>query len=552
MNQNVESNVVADALLAQNLVLKNRLNTSPFFIGTVIRISKPQEGGFKIGARVKIRPDSRFYKDAPGKMGVIVNLKADEPGWAYVQFPEIEAKNRYKIGGAEVGGEVDLDLEESALVVVNSQLVEVSVSGLKSRPGSTVKVNKDFKVVDVGEPLVSGTIAYVKRTIGDGLVEIDSSNGPKTVFAGEFDGKLEESDRVILNSTEIVIVKNLGIEDGTFTLEDATDVTWGDVVGQEEAKQQIMEVIDAMVRRPEHYDHYKKKKPAGFTLHGPPGCSKTMMCKAINTQLMAIYKEKGVDKPSGGFILVSGPEILDKFVGVGEATIRHIFARGRKFYKKYGIPAIIVIDEAEAVLAKRDSGVSSDVGKTLVPTFLSQMQGVRESGSIVILATNKPETLDYAVTRRGRTVMVEVKRPDKAAAKEIVLKNLKGIPLKGVTAEELASHLVEKFFDPNLKYFEFKCTDGEKTFSKFFTLGNLSSGAMFASLVEDDMKRTALKRDLQNEKPIDGLTREDADQAVRNAFVQNSALNHEEAMGAFAAGFTERILGVTKLHQAQA
>ena len=112
--------------------------------------------------------------------------------------------------------------------------------------------------------------------------------------------------------------------------------------------------------------------------------------------------------------MVSGPEILDKYVGVPEATIRHIFARARKFYQKTGIRPVIFLDEAESILAKRDSGISSDVLRTIVPAFLAEMQGVRESGAIVILATNKPESLDYAAIREGRIdVKLRIGRPIK-------------------------------------------------------------------------------------------------------------------------------------------
>jgi SpoVK/Ycf46/Vps4 family AAA+-type ATPase len=216
-----------------------------------------------------------------------------------------------------------------------------------------------------------------------------------------------------------------------------------------------MDALEKPMRHPEHYQFFGKKQPSGVLLYGPPGCSKTMFGKAIFTSITATCAAKGA-KASQGFILVSGPEILDKYVGVPEATIRHIFARARKFFQKTGIRPVIFLDEAESILAKRDSGISSDVLRTIVPAFLAEMQGVRQSGAIVILATNKPESLDYAAIREGRIdVKLRIGRPDRKAAREIFLKNMKDVPVSETTTKEkLADTFADELFSPKRVIYE--------------------------------------------------------------------------------------------------
>jgi proteasome-associated ATPase len=299
-----------------------------------------------------------------------------------------------------------------------------------------------------------------------------------------------------------------------------------------------MDALEKPLRYPEHYQFFGKKQPSGVLLYGPPGCSKTMFGKAIFTSITATCAAKGA-KASQGFILVSGPEILDKYVGVPEATIRHIFARARKFFQKTGIRPVIFLDEAESILAKRDSGISSDVLRTIVPAFLAEMQGVRQSGALVILATNKPESLDYAAIREGRIdVKLRIGRPDRKAAREIFLK-------------KLADTFVEELFSEKRVIYEIEragAAGGSTTVH--FTLADIVSGAM-VPVVVDEAKRLALERELTKPRPTEGVRPEDVVSGVESVYRQSFASDHAEALRDFTHDFVDSISSVKKLTQAQ-
>ncbi len=508
---------------------------------------------------VKVRTDSKLYGVSPKTVGTVLGVKEEDgPGWTFVSFlldSGKEYKNRFRTGG-EISldnGACDLEPAEQeqrcyASINLAGQLFEVFVPFLGVEPGDTLKLEKStMKVVAFEKMTPSGGIAFVSRIINDTVAEVDYTGGRRTVFIGKFAGKLETNGRVVLDQSGSVIVENFGLDDDSFRVDGATHVSWEDIKGQEEAIEALQMSIELPQRKPEYYKFLGLKPSAGFLLYGPPGCSKTMLAKAVYTSVMETCKEKGIENPSGGFLLVSGPEILDKFVGVPEALIRHLFAKALIFYKRTGFKATIVIDECEAILAKRDSGISSDVLRTIVPAFIAQMQGVKESGAIVILLTNKPEVLDSAAIRDGRiNDWIEVKRPTREVVRAIFLNNMKGVPVSGTTSlEKLADLCVERLFSPELAIFEINRSGQESPIK--FTLANIVSGAMIPAIVES-AQRLALKRELQKSEPSEGVREEDVCSAVQQKFERSFASDHEEALRDFAKDFKD-VVGIQKLKQ---
>lgn len=537
----------------------------PLGLATVIRVCsrRPVPSSEKLGQKgtlVKIRKDSKYFglhPDAAG-IGEVIGAREEEAGWCYVQFAS-GYKNRYRIGLPTVqDGVCDLELAEEeteklAVAIYGGQLMEFPVNGFAVEPGDMLKLSRDpLSVVDVEKGVASGSIAFVAQTLDGEMALVDFQGNRKTVFAGKFAGKLEPSGRVVLDASGTVIVGNFGLEDDSFSVDQAVQVSWDDICGQEEAKNRFMDALEKPLRYPEHYQFFGKKPPSGVLLYGPPGCSKTMFGKAIFTSITATCAAKGA-KASQGFILVSGPEILDKYVGVPEATIRHLFARARKFFEKTGIRPVIFLDEAESILAKRDSGISSDVLRTIVPAFLAEMQGVRQSGAIVILATNKPESLDYAAVREGRIdVKLRIGRPDRQAAREIFLKNMKSVPVSETTTrEKLADTLGEELFSEKRVIYEIERSSaaGEST-KVHFTLADIVSGAMIPVIVEE-AKRLALERELAKPQATEGVRPEDVLAGVESVYRQSFASDHAEALRDFTHDFVESIRGVKKLSQAQ-
>ena len=537
----------------------------PLGLATVIRVltrkpvPSPEELSRK-GALVKIKKDSKYFGANPDAAGVGEGIcsKEEEAGWAYVQF-STGYKNRYRVGLPSVqDGVCDLEPAEQeagtfAVAIYGGQFMEFCVSGFAVEPGDMLKLARDpLCVVDVEKGAASGSIAFVAQALEGDMALVDFQGNRKTVFAGRFAGKLEPSGRVVLDASGTVIIGNFGLEDDSFSVDEDTRVCWDDICGQEEAKNRFMDALEKPMRYPEHYQFFGKKQPSGVLLYGPPGCSKTMFGKAIFTSITATCAAKGA-KASQGFILVSGPEILDKYVGVPEATIRHIFARARKFFEQTAIRPVIFLDEAESILAKRDSGISSDVLRTIVPAFLAEMQGVRQSGAIVILATNKPESLDYAAIREGRIdVKLRIGRPDRKAAREIFLKNMKNVPVSAsTTADKLADTFADELFSEKRVIYEIQREGpaGENT-TVHFTLADIVSGAMVPVVVEE-AKRLALERELAKPKPSEGVRPEDVVAGVESVYRQSFASDHAEALRDFTHDFVDSIRGVKKLTQGQ-
>jgi transitional endoplasmic reticulum ATPase len=166
--------------------------------------------------------------------------------------------------------------------------------------------------------------------------------------------------------------------------------------------------------------------PTGVLLHGPPGTGKTLLARAIAA-------ESGVN-----FIHVAGPELLDRYVGESEKSVREVFERGRQ-----AAPAIVFFDEIDAIAADRDSQSSdSGVGDRVVSQLLTELDNAADNPNLVVLAaTNRRYALDPALLRPGRLEQhVEVPEPDREARRAILGVHTRGKPVAdGVSLDDLAA-----------------------------------------------------------------------------------------------------------------
>ncbi|MBN2790149.1 MAG: ATP-dependent zinc metalloprotease FtsH [Candidatus Delongbacteria bacterium] len=190
-------------------------------------------------------------------------------------------------------------------------------------------------------------------------------------------------------------------------------ITFKDVAGSEEAKEELSEVIE-FLKKPEKFINIGAKIPKGVLLTGPPGTGKTLMAKAV-------AGEAGVP-----FFTISGADFVEMFVGVGASRVRDLFIQSKK-----SSPCILFIDELDAVGRHRGTGIGggNDEREQTLNQLLVEMDGFdTEDNVIVIAATNRPDVLDPALLRPGRFDRhVVVDRPDVKAREEILIVHSKKI-----------------------------------------------------------------------------------------------------------------------------
>jgi transitional endoplasmic reticulum ATPase len=188
-------------------------------------------------------------------------------------------------------------------------------------------------------------------------------------------------------------------------LVEVPDITWKQVGGLDEVKQELREAVEWPIRYPDVFDRLQTKAPKGILLFGPPGTGKTLLAKAV------------ANESECNFIAVKGPELLSKWVGESEKGVREIFRKARQ-----ASPSIIFFDEIDALVPRRGTYAgSSHVTESVVSQILTELDGMEELKNVTILAaTNRPDMLDDALLRPGRLERhIYVPAPDDEGRKKI-------------------------------------------------------------------------------------------------------------------------------------
>ena len=299
-------------------------------------------------------------------------------------------------------GQVEVQQQENQILFTNKDNTAVYKTGMMTDPDLTQRLNDsgaEFsgEIIQQTDPLLSFLLTWVLPivifvAIGQYMSKklIKNAGGPNAMMFGKSNAK------VYVKSSE--------------------GIKFSDVAGEDEAKESLSEIVDYL-HNPDKYREIGASMPKGILLVGPPGTGKTMLAKAV------------AGEANVPFFSMSGSEFVEMFVGMGASKVRDLFKQAKE-----KAPCIVFIDEIDAIGQKRDGRLSgNDEREQTLNQLLTEMDGFEENTGVIILAaTNRPETLDPALTRPGRfDRRVPVELPDLKGREEILKVHARKIRLDG-------------------------------------------------------------------------------------------------------------------------
>ena len=322
------------------------------------------------------------------------------------------------------------------------------------QPGDQVALNEGFVAIAKLPKPEQGPIARIMTKLADGqwLVTGQTSNSEALVL-NHFDLEVEslkEGDEVILDPNQRVILARLPKrQSGVVVEDDLVQTDWSKVGGQTHVIEEVRKVIEYPILHKGILETMEYQLPKGFLFYGPPGCGKTLIGRAILSDIIRQLKEKESNLDlEGRFIHVKGPEILNMWLGESERKVREIFKKARDYKEKGQVP-FIFIDEAESILGTRQAMRGNNFSNTLVPMFCAEMDGIQSlREAVVILATNRPDLIDPAILRPGRIDRkIKVGRPNREDCNAILKVYLKpSLPREYENLDQMTQPFLDALF----------------------------------------------------------------------------------------------------------
>jgi proteasome-associated ATPase len=431
------------------------------------------------------------------------------------------------------------------------------------KTGQEVILNEGLNVIEARGYDPQGEIVHLKQLLDDGRAVVSLHLDDERVVEisdALKKQKLSVGDHILFEPRSGYLTEKLPkSEMEELVIEEVPDINYDHIGGLEKELEQVKDAVELPFLHPNLFAEHQLSPPKGLLLYGPPGCGKTLIAKAVaNSIAKKLGHLKGKDIRSY-FLHIKGPELLNKYVGESERQIREVFAKAKE-KASHGHPVIVFFDEMDALFRTRGTGISSDIESTIVPQFLSEIDGVESLRDVIVIgASNRQDLIDPAVLRPGRLdIKIKIPRPDKQGAKDILGKYLLAdLPLaEYVMAEQkqdrtaYVQHLIDTTVEAMYakteenRFLEVTYANGEKETVYF---KDFSSGALIESVVSR-AKKLSIKRTISGGEK--GLTSEDFLHAIREEFKEQEDLpntTHPDDWAKIAGKKGEKIIHVRTL-----
>ena len=434
-----------------------------------------------------------------------------------------------------------LNVDHTANVYVAGRKMKVnlhpSIKSKELRKGQEVILNEAFNIIEARGFDGMGEVVRLKDTLGEkrALITLHFDEEKVAELAEPLTTeRLSVGDHLLYDSRSGYVVEKLPKSEAEeLVLEEVPDVSYDHIGGLAKEIEQVRDAVELPFLHPDLFAQHKLNPPKGVLLYGPPGCGKTLIAKAVANSIAKKLGHLTGKEMRSYFLHVKGPELLNKYVGESERQVREVFKKAKEKAAD-GNPVIVFFDEMDALFRTRGSGISSDVESTIVPQFLSEIDGVERLKNVIVIgASNRQDLIDPAVLRAGRLdIKIKISRPDAIAAREILTKYLTAdLPYaddeversggdRRMMVERLIAAAVENMYAMNEenKFLEVTYASGEKETLYF---KDFASGALIEGIASR-AKKYAIKRAIANEGR--GIKMDDLIRATRDEFKEHEDL----------------------------